>query len=127
LIIITKLTIASTYNLNNKSCQDLLAIQIIPEDIKIPKLIFTFKVNDKLYVILKVIKLTFDPYTKVRYDEKVSDRRQVNDGILKVIEVYSNYLVIKDVVVKNGTRLIRYSELRKRLSESCIKYKESER
>jgi hypothetical protein len=127
LIIITKLTIASTYNLNNKSCQDLLAIQIIPEDIKIPKLIFTFKVNDKLYVILKVIKLTFDLYTKVRYDEKVSDRRQVNDGILKVIEVYSNYLVIKDVVVKNGTGLIRYSELRKRLSESCIKYKESER
>jgi hypothetical protein len=127
LTIVIKLTIISTHSLNNKSCQDLLATQILPEDTRIPKPILTSKVNDKLCVILRVIKPAFDPRTKLRCDEKVSDRRQVNDGILKVIRVYSNYLIIRDVVVKNGTELIRHSESRKRLSESYTKCRESER
>jgi hypothetical protein len=57
----------------------------------------------------------------------VSDRRQVNDGILKVVKIHSNYLIIKDIVIKDGTRLVRYSGLRKRLSESYTEYRESER
>jgi hypothetical protein len=84
-------------------------------------------VNDKLYVILKVIELIFDLYTKIKYDEKVSDKRQVNDGILRVIKIYSNYLIIKDIIIKNGTRLIRHNESRKRLFKSYTKCKESEK
>ena len=83
--------------------------------------------NDKLCVILKVIELVFDLYTKIKYDEKVSDKRQVNDGILRVIKVYSNHLIIKDIIIKNGTRLIRHNESRKRLFKSYTKYKESEK
>jgi hypothetical protein len=84
-------------------------------------------VNDKLYIILKVIKPAFNLYIKVRCDEKVSDKRQVNNNILRVIKVYLNYLIIRDVVVKNGTKLIKHNKSRKRLSESYIKYKESEK
>jgi hypothetical protein len=69
----------------------------------------------------------FNPYIKVRYNEKVSNRRQVNNGILRVIRVNSNYLVIRNIVIRNGTRLIRHSKLRKRPSKSCIEYKGSER
>ena len=67
--------------------------------------------NDKLYIILKVIKLAFDLYIKVRRDEKVSDKRQVNDGILKVVKIYSNYLIIRDIVIKDGIKLIRHNRL----------------
>jgi hypothetical protein len=50
-------------------------MQILPEDTRILKLILTSKVNNKLYIILRVTKLAFDPYTKVKCDEKVNDRR----------------------------------------------------
>ena len=83
--------------------------------------------NDKLYIILKVIKPVFDLYIKVRRDKKVSDGCQVNDGIFKVVEIYSNYLIIKDIVIKDETGLIRYNRLRKRLSESYTEYKKSEK
>jgi hypothetical protein len=69
----------------------------------------------------------FNPCTKVRYNEKVSDRRQVNNGILRVIRVNSNYLVIRDIVVGNRTGLIRHSKLRKRLSKSYTECKGLER
>jgi hypothetical protein len=84
-------------------------------------------VNDKLYIILKVIKPVFDLYIKVRRDKKVSDRCQINDGIFKVVEIYSNHLIIKDIVIKDETGLIRYNRLRKRLSKSYTEYKESEK
>jgi hypothetical protein len=85
------------------------------------------KLNKKLCVILRVTKLVFNPYTKVRCDEKVSDECQVNNSILRVIRVNSNYLVIRDIVIGNRTGLIRHSKLRKRLSESCIECKGLER
>jgi hypothetical protein len=84
-------------------------------------------VNKKLYIILRVTKLVFNPCIKVKYNEKVSDRRQVNNGILRVIKVNSNYLVIRDIVIRNRTRLVRHSKLRKRLSKSYTEYKELER
>jgi hypothetical protein len=84
-------------------------------------------VNNKLCVILRVTKLVFNPYIKVKCDEKVSNKCQVNNNILRVIRVNSNYLIIKDIVIRNGTRLIRYSELQKCLSKSYIECKESER
>jgi hypothetical protein len=68
-------------------------------------------VNKKLYIILRVTKPAFNPYIKIRYNKKVSDKRQVNNDILRVIKVNSNYLVIRNIVIRNGTRLIRYSEL----------------
>jgi hypothetical protein len=83
--------------------------------------------NKKLCVILRVTKPAFNPYIKVRYNKKVSNRRQVNNSILRVIRVNSNYLVIRDIVIRNGTRLVRHSKLRKRLSKSYIEYKGSER
>ena len=57
----------------------------------------------------------------------MSDKRQVDNNILKVIKIYSNNLIIKDIVIENGIKLIRHSESRKRLSENYIKYKESEK
>ena len=83
--------------------------------------------NNKLCIILRVIKPVFNPYIKVRYNKKVSNRRQINNDILRVIKVNLNHLVIRNIVIKNKTRLIRYSKLQKRLSKSYIDYKESER
>ena len=83
--------------------------------------------NNKLYIILRVTKLVFNPCIKVKYNEKVSDRRQVNNCILRVIKVNSNYLVIRNIVIRNGTRLVRHSELRKRSSKSYTECKGSER
>jgi len=83
--------------------------------------------NNKLCIILRVIKPAFNPRTKVRYDEKINDRRQIDNGVFRVIKIYSNYLIIKDVVVKNGIKLIRYNKSRKRLFKSYIKYKKSEK
>ena len=83
--------------------------------------------NNKLYLILKIIKLAFNPHIKIRRDEKVSDKCQVNNGILKVVKIYSNYLIIKDIVIKDKTKLIKYNRLRKRLFKSYIKCKELEK
>ena len=53
----------------------------------------------------------FNPYIKIRHNKKVNNRRQVNNSIFKVIKIYLNHLIIKDVVIENKTKLIKYNEL----------------
>jgi hypothetical protein len=47
----------------------------------------------------------FNLYIKVKYNEKV------NNNIFKVIKVYLNYLIIKNIIIKNRIKLIKYNEL----------------
>jgi len=84
-------------------------------------------VNNKLYIILRVIKPAFNLYIKVRYDKKVNDKRQIDNNIFKVIKVYLNHLIIRDIIIKNRIKLIRYNKSRKRFFKSYTKYKESEK
>jgi len=69
----------------------------------------------------------FNPYIKIRHNKKVNNRRQVNNSIFKVIKIYLNHLIIKNIVIKNETRLIKHNKLQKRLFKSYIKYKRSEK
>jgi hypothetical protein len=83
-------------------------------------------VNNKLYGILRVAELAFKSRIKVRRDEKVNNRPQVNNTILRITKVHLKYFIIRNIVIRDGTRLLRYSKLRNRLSENCTKCKRVE-
>ena len=86
----------------------------------------TPKVNNKLCGISRVAKPAFKSHTKVRRDEKVNDRPQVDNAILRIARVHLKHFIIRNIVIRDGTRLLRYSKLRNRLSESCTKCKRVE-
>jgi hypothetical protein len=68
-------------------------------------------VNNKLCGILRVVKLAFKSRTKVRRDEKVNNRPQVNNAILRITRVYSKHFIIRNIVIRDKTRLLRYNKL----------------
>ena len=86
----------------------------------------TPKVNNKLCGILRVAELAFKSRTKVRRDEKVNDGPQVDNAILRIARVHSKHFVVRNIVIRDGIRLLRYSKLRNRLSESYTKCKRVE-
>jgi hypothetical protein len=75
---------------------------------------------------LRVAEPAFKSHTKVRRDEKVNNRPQVNNAILRITRVHSKHFVIRNIVIRDGTRLLRHSKLQNRLSESYTKYKRVE-
>ena len=82
--------------------------------------------NNKLCSILRVTELAFESHIKVRRNKKVNNRPQVNNAILRITRVHSKHFVIKNIVIKDRTRLLRHSKLRNRLFESYIKCKRVE-
>jgi hypothetical protein len=71
----------------------------------------TPKVNNKLCGILRVTEPAFKSYIKVRRDEKVNNGPQVNNTILRITRVYSKHFIIRNIVIRDGTRLLRHSKL----------------
>jgi len=41
----------------------------------------------------------------------MNNKRWVNNNIFKVIKINSNYLIIKNIIIKNEIKLIKYNEL----------------
>ena len=67
--------------------------------------------NNKLRGILRVIEPAFKSHIKVRRDEKVNNKPQINNAILRIIKVYSKHFIIRNIVIRDGTRLLRHSKL----------------
>ena len=40
----------------------------------------------------------------------MNNKRWVNNNIFKVIKINSNYLIIRDIIIKNRIKLIRYNK-----------------
>jgi hypothetical protein len=78
---------------------------------RISESILTPKVNNKLCGILRVAEPAFKSYIKVRRDEKVNNRPQVNNTILRIARVYSKHFIIRNIVIRDRTRLLRHSKL----------------
>jgi hypothetical protein len=78
---------------------------------RISKSILTPKVNNKLYGILRVAKPVFKSYIKVRRDKKVNNRPQVNNAILKITRVHLKHFIIRNIVIRDRIKLLRYSKL----------------
>jgi hypothetical protein len=68
-------------------------------------------VNNKLCGILRVVKPVFESHIKVRRNKKVNNRPQVNNTILRIARVHLKHFIIRNIVIRDRTRSLRYSKL----------------